>query len=70
MKEWSLISCQVLTSSGIIGEHLELLNWQMEVSKSIEYKGVINCGRFVLEKKHLFHNDTSPNLNSYYPLKG
>ncbi len=25
-----------LTSSGIIGEHLELLNWQMEVSKSIE----------------------------------
>ncbi len=50
MKECSLISCQVLTSSGIIGEHLELLNWQMEVSKSIEYKG-INCGRFVLEKK-------------------
>ncbi len=30
-----LVRCS-LTSSGIIGEHLELLNWQMEVSKSIE----------------------------------
>ncbi len=37
MKEclWSLIRCS-RTSSGVIGEHLELLNWQMEVSKSIE----------------------------------
>ncbi len=26
----------VLTSSGIIGENLELANWQMEVSKTIE----------------------------------
>ncbi len=26
----------VLTSSGNIGENLELLNWQMEVSKTIE----------------------------------
>ncbi len=32
---WSLLRCS-LTSSGVIGEHLELLNWQMEVSKSIE----------------------------------
>ncbi len=32
---WSLVRCS-LTSSGIIGEHLELLNWQMKVSKSIE----------------------------------
>ncbi len=32
---WSLVRCS-LTSSGIIGENLELLNWQMEVSKSIE----------------------------------
>ncbi len=30
-----LLSC-FLTSSGIIGENLELLNWQIEVSKSIE----------------------------------
>ncbi len=37
MKEvclWSLVRCS-LTSSGIIGEHLQLLNWQMEVSKII-----------------------------------
>ncbi len=27
---WSLVRCS-LTSSGIIGEHLELLNWQTEV---------------------------------------
>ncbi len=61
MKEWSLISCQVfsLTSSGIIGEHLELLNWQMEVSKSIQYKSAVNCVQCVLEKKYLFHNDIS-----------
>ncbi len=32
---WSLVRCS-LTSSGMIGEHLELLNWQMKVSKSIE----------------------------------
>ncbi len=32
---WTLVTCS-LTSSGIIGEHLEQLNWQMEVSKSIE----------------------------------
>ncbi len=32
---WSLVRCS-LTSSGITGKHLELLNWQMEVSKSIE----------------------------------
>ncbi len=31
----TLVRCY-LTSSGIIGEHLELLNLQMEVSKSIE----------------------------------
>ncbi len=32
---WSLVRCS-LTSSGIIGENVELLNWQIEVSKSIE----------------------------------
>ncbi len=32
---WSLVR-RILTSSGIIEEHLELLNWQTEVSKSIE----------------------------------
>ncbi len=32
---WSLVGCS-LTSSGITGKHLELLNWQMEVSKHIE----------------------------------
>ncbi len=31
-----LLSGSSLTSSGIIGENLELLNWQMEASKSIE----------------------------------
>ncbi len=31
-----LLSGVLLTSSGIIGEHLELLNWQTEASKSIE----------------------------------
>ncbi len=39
----------VLTPSGIIGENVELLNWQMEVSKSIELKGAVNCGQCVLE---------------------
>ncbi len=34
---WSLVRCYA--SSDIIGEDLELLNWQMEVSKSIELKG-------------------------------
>ncbi len=29
---WCLVRCS-LTSSGITGEHLEMLNWQMEVSK-------------------------------------
>ncbi len=32
---WSRVRCS-LTSSGIIGENAELLNWQMEVSKSIK----------------------------------
>ncbi len=32
---WSRVRCS-LTSSGIIGENVELLNWQMEVSKSIK----------------------------------
>ncbi len=50
---WSLVRCS-LTSSGIIGEHLELLNWQMEVSKSIELKGAVNCGQCVLEKNIYF----------------
>ncbi len=31
-----LLSGVLLTSSGIIGEHLELLNWQVQVSKRIE----------------------------------
>ncbi len=39
---WSLFRCS-LTSSGIIGEHLERLNWQMEVSKSSQ--NVINGWR-------------------------
>ncbi len=43
-----------LTSSGIIGEHLELLNWQMEVSKIIKEKGAGNCGQCVLEKNIYF----------------
>ncbi len=48
MKEWSLISCHglFLTSTGIIGEHLLLLNWQMEVSKIID--NMVNCGQCVL----------------------
>ncbi len=71
MKEWSLISCQVfsLTSSGIIGEHLELLNWQMEVSKSIQYKSAVNCVQCVLEKNIYFIMIFPPILNSYYPMK-
>ncbi len=32
---WSRVRCS-LTSSGIIGEHLKLLNWQIEVSKIIK----------------------------------
>ncbi len=44
----SLVMCS-LTSSGIIGENLELLNWKMDVSKSIESKGAFNCGQCVLE---------------------
>ncbi len=38
---WSPVRCS-LTSSGIIGENLELLNWQME--------GAVNCGQCVLDK--------------------
>ncbi len=68
MKEWSLISCQVF-SNLIIGEHLELLNWQMEVSKSIEYKGAVNCGQCVLEKNIYFIMIFPPILNSYYPMR-
>ncbi len=55
MKEWSLISCQVFFN--LIRHYrrnLELLNWQMEVSKSIELKGAVNCGRCVLEKNIYF----------------
>ncbi len=72
MKEWSLISCQVfsLPSSGIIGENVELLNWQMEVSKSIELKGAVNCGQCVLEKNIYFIMIFPPILNSYSPMKG
>ncbi len=36
MKEWFLISCQVFYKSTGIGEHFELLNWQMEIKKMIE----------------------------------
>ncbi len=32
---WSLVRCS-LASSGITGKHLELLKWQMEVSKHIK----------------------------------
>ncbi len=48
-----LLSGILLTSSGIIGEDLELLNWQMEVSKSIE-KGAVNCGQYVFGKNIYF----------------
>ncbi len=51
MKEWSLVMCS-LTSSSFIGEHFELLNWQMEVSKSIE------C----IRENPLFHTDISPHF--------
>jgi len=33
--EWSLISGQVFSSSGIIGEESELVSWHKEVAKSI-----------------------------------
>ncbi len=38
---WSLVRCS-LTSSGIIGDNVELLNWQTEV-------GAVNCGQCVLD---------------------
>ncbi len=40
----------VLTPSGIIGENIGMLNWQIEVLKSIELKGTVNCGQCVVEK--------------------
>ncbi len=33
-------------------------------------RGANNCVQNVFEKKHLFHNDISPILNLYYPVKG
>ncbi len=67
MKEWSRISVRCSpTSSGIIGEYLELLNWQMEVSKSIEWKGTVNCGQCVLEKNIYFIMIFPLILNSYW----
>ncbi len=62
---WSLVRCSP-TSSGITGEYLELLNWQMEVSKSIEWKGTVNCGQCVLEKNIYFIMIFPPILNSYW----
>ncbi len=50
----------VLTSSGIIGENLELFNWQMEVSKSIEWKGAVNCGQCVFKKNIYFIMNPPP----------
>ncbi len=32
-------------------------------------RGTSNCVQHVFEKKHLFHNDISPILNSYSPRK-
>ncbi len=29
-----------------------------------------NCVQHVFEKIHLFHNDISPHLKSYYPMEG
>ncbi len=66
---WSLVRCSQ-TSSGIIGENLELLNWQMEVSKSIKKKGAINSGQCVLEKNIYFIMIFPPILNLYSPMKG
>ncbi len=65
---WSLVRCY-LTSSGIIGENVELLNWQMEVSKRIEQNVTVNCGQCVLEKKKYFIIIFPPILNSYYPIR-
>ncbi len=63
---WSLIRCS-RTSSGIIGEHLELFTWQMEVSKCIEIK--VNCGQCVFYKNIYFIMIFPPMSNSY-PMKG
>ncbi len=65
-----LLSRCSLTSSGIIGENLELLNWQMEVSNSIESKGAVNCGQCVLEKNIYFIMIFPPILNTYSPMEG
>ncbi len=48
-----------------------LLNWQMEVSKSIEQKAAFNCGQRVLEKNIYFImiHHPHPILNSYQ-MKG
>ncbi len=42
----------------------------MEVSKSIELKGAVNCVQRVLEKKMYFIIIFPPIFNSYYPMKG
>ncbi len=54
----------------VIGENVKLLNWQMEVLKSIELKGAINYGQNVLEKNIYFIMIIPPILNSYYLMKG
>ncbi len=61
-----------MVSSGIIGDNLQLLNWQM-VSKSIEQKDnlkKVNCGQCVLEKNIYFIMIVPLFLNSYSPMKG
>ncbi len=68
MKEWSLISCSLI-SSGIIGENLYLLNWQIRFQKALN-KRLPLMWPMCIREKHLFHNDTPPILNSYHPRKG
>ncbi len=42
----------------------------MEVSKSIEKKGAVNCGQCVIEKHIDFTMTFTPILNSYFQMKG
>ncbi len=66
---WSRVRCS-LTSSGIIGENLELLNWKWRFQNILNKNDTINCGQCVLEKSIYFIMIFPPILNSYSQMKG
>ncbi len=73
MKEWSLVSCQVF--SNLIRHYrrkfraVKLAKGKRRFQKVLNKRVPLIVANVYLEKT-LFHNDISPILNSYYPMKG